>query len=53
MSEVKRIKEIKELIEKHSDKIGGSDKGKIEINFCGKKLNISITVFDEVELKEV
>ena len=44
-----RITKIKKLIDKHRDKIMESEKGKIEIDFCGKKVKISITVFDEAE----
>jgi hypothetical protein len=45
--ESQKIKQIETLIEKHKQIVENSEKGKIEINFNGTRVTISITIFDE------
>ena len=42
-----RFDRIVELLKKHLEKIASAAKGKIEINFSGSKLTISVTIFEE------
>jgi len=49
-----RTQAIREYLRKNEELIEDISKGKIEINFAGKRLNIKMTEFqDEIEIQTV
>jgi hypothetical protein len=48
---MKKIKKIQELLEKESERIKKSKKGKIEINFSDSHVSISITTFEDAKIE--